>query len=204
MSEFFLLIKVSIEQNSTCDTESQTLFKAKPDKENKGTLKFLKAFAIINLTDMFNENRQCGKAFETGLVPFFQYARGSELILEENYLKLWSEKISGKLNSNYDEVLSKLLNLNLTFAYYSHSSPQMIALRPDLCHIAFSKYFWRRLAQPKLVKSGNRKSIQPNQGLPLDDLTLGQLERNEVELINLKLLKQSHNELKVEICCLTI
>jgi len=50
----------------------------------------------------------------------------------------------------------------------------------------------------------NGIETEPSQKLFLDELNLSQLERNEVELINLKLLKQPHNELKIEICCLTI
>jgi hypothetical protein len=81
----------------------------------------------------------------------------NEIRIEEDYIKLWSDKLSGKLNSTYDELLTKdVLNLQLQFAFLSQSYPHAVVLRPDKCITALYKGFWKGLGYKNSEKIKNR------------------------------------------------
>lgn len=81
-------------------------------------LNFLKAYSIVNVSDLFLENKmKDGKTLEPFDINFYKYDH--KWILDENYDTLLSDMRFNKFDGEIDHQITKELNLKLQITILS-------------------------------------------------------------------------------------
>jgi hypothetical protein len=110
------------------------------------TLTFLKAYSIINVSDVFFEHHMTeGRPLDPFEVRFYQI--DNEWTLDLDYNTILNKMRYNEIKSVLDEQLTAMLDLKLQLTLLSCISRHQLALRLDQAQIVRSKTYWHSMVQ---------------------------------------------------------